>query len=82
MFSRGHSGASAYARVGVETGVMGANPHRLIAMSYQGAQQAIAQARMHLQQSNVPARGKAIGHAISIVESGLQAAQPSAESNR
>ncbi|AOJ14628.1 flagellar export chaperone FliS [Burkholderia vietnamiensis] len=73
MFSPGHAGASAYARVGVETGVMGASPHRLIAMLYQGARQAIALARMHLQQGNVAARGVAIGKAISIVESGLQA---------
>ncbi|WDD95652.1 flagellar export chaperone FliS [Burkholderia sp. FERM BP-3421] len=72
MFSPGHAGASAYARVGVETGVMGANPHRLIAMLYQGARQAIALARMHLQQGNVAARGDAIGKAIRIVENGLQ----------
>jgi flagellar protein FliS len=72
MFSPGHSGANAYARVGVETGVMGASPHRLIVMLYQGARQAIAQARMHLQQANVPGRGEAIGKAIQIVESGLQ----------
>jgi flagellar protein FliS len=72
MFSPGHSGANAYARVGVETGVMGASPHRLIVMLYQGARQAIAQARMHLQMGNVPARGSAIGKAIQIVESGLQ----------
>jgi flagellar secretion chaperone FliS len=72
MFSPGHSGANAYARVGVETGVMGASPHRLIVMLYQGARQAIAQARMHLQQGNVAARGEAIGKAIQIVESGLQ----------
>lgn len=72
MFSPGHSGANAYARVGVETGVMGASPHRLIVMLYQGARQAIAQARMHVQQGNVPARGEAIGKAIHIVESGLQ----------
>ncbi|MEZ0605116.1 flagellar export chaperone FliS [Paraburkholderia sp. IW21] len=72
MFSPGHSGANAYARVGVETGVMGASPHRLIVMLYQGARQAIAQARMHLQMGNVPARGEAIGKAIQIVESGLQ----------
>jgi flagellar protein FliS len=52
---------------------MGASPHRLIAMLYQGARQAIALARMHLQQGNVPARGEAIGKAIGIVESGLQA---------
>ena len=74
MFSPGHAGASAYARVGVETGVMSANPHRLIAMLYQGARQAIALARMHMQQNNVPARGEAIGKAIRIVESGLQQA--------
>lgn len=51
---------------------MSASPHRLIAMLYQGARQAVALARMHMQQSNVPARGEAIGKAIRIVESGLQ----------
>jgi len=60
--------------VGVQTGVIGASPHRLIVMLYQGARQAIAQARMHLQQNNVGARGAAIGKAISIIESGLQQA--------
>ncbi len=74
MFTPGHAGASAYARVGVETGVMGASPHRLIAMLYQGARQAIAHARLHLQQGNVAAPGEAIGKAIRIVESGLQQA--------
>lgn len=76
MFSPGHAGANAYARVGVQTGVMGANPHRLIVMLYQGARQAIAQARMHLQQGGVTAvaaRGEAISKAIRIIESGLQA---------
>ncbi|AFR14111.1 Flagellar protein FliS [Burkholderia pseudomallei] len=53
---------------------MGASPHRLIAMLYQGARQAIAHARLHLQQGNVAARGEAIGKAIRIVESGLQQA--------
>ena len=74
MYSPGHAGANAYARVGVQTGVMGASPHRLIVMLYQGARQAIAQARMHLQQNNVGARGAAISKAISIIESGLQQA--------
>ncbi|HMC45081.1 MAG TPA: flagellar export chaperone FliS [Caballeronia sp.] len=72
MFSQAHGGANAYARVGVQTGVMGASPHRLVAMLYQGARQAIAQARMHMQQGNIPARGEAISKAISIIESGLQ----------
>jgi flagellar secretion chaperone FliS len=72
MFSPGHSGANAYARVGVETGVMGASPYRLTAMLYQGARKAIAQARMHLQQGNVGPRGEAVSKAIRIVENGLQ----------
>jgi flagellar secretion chaperone FliS len=73
MFSQGHAGASAYARVGVETGVMGANPHRLILMLYQGARQAIAQARMHLQQGNIGPRGEAVNKAMGIIAGGLQA---------
>ncbi|MDR5737197.1 MULTISPECIES: flagellar export chaperone FliS [unclassified Caballeronia] len=74
MYSQGQAGANAYARVGVQTGVMGASPHRLIVMLYQGARQAIAQARMHQQQNNIGARGAAITKAINIVESGLQQA--------
>ncbi|MFL9922544.1 flagellar export chaperone FliS [Paraburkholderia fungorum] len=72
MFSPGHAGANAYARVGVETGVMGASPHRLTALLYQGARQAIARARMHLQQGNVSDRGRAISNATRIIENGLQ----------
>jgi flagellar protein FliS len=74
MYSHGHTGANAYARVGVQTGVMGASPHQLIVMLYQGARQAIAQARMHVQQNNVSARGASISKAINIIESGLQQA--------
>ncbi len=72
MFSPGHAGANAYARVGVETGVMGASPHQLIAMLFQGARKAIAQARMNLQIGEVGRRGEAISKAIRIIESGLQ----------
>ncbi|APA86308.1 flagellar export chaperone FliS [Paraburkholderia sprentiae WSM5005] len=72
MFSPGHAGANAYARVGIETSVMGASPHRLTVLLYQGARQAIAQSRMYLQQGNVAERGMAISKAIRIIESGLQ----------
>lgn len=72
MYSPAQSGANAYARVGVETGVMGASPHRLIALLYQGARQAIARARMHLQMGNVGPRGESISKAIRIIEAGLQ----------
>jgi flagellar secretion chaperone FliS len=72
MYSPGHAGANAYARVSVQTGVMGASPHRLIVLLYQGARQSIAQARMYLQQNNVGARGAAVSKAMNIIETGLQ----------
>jgi flagellar protein FliS len=51
---------------------MGASPHRLIAMLFQGARKAIAQARLNLQLGEVGRRGEAIGKAIQIIEQGLQ----------
>lgn len=74
MFSPAQSGANAYASVGVSTGVMGASPHKQIALLYEGARRAIAQARMHLQMGNVGPRCEAVSKAIRIVESGLQLA--------
>ncbi|WJF90474.1 flagellar export chaperone FliS [Paraburkholderia bonniea] len=74
MFSPGNAAANAYAKVGLQTGVMGASPHRLIVMLYQGARQAIALGRMHLQNGRVAERGAAISKAIMIIENGLQQA--------
>lgn len=67
-------GAKAYARVGVESGVMSANPHQLIVMLFDGAQASIRAARIHMQGGNVAEKGKAISKAIDIVNTGLAAA--------
>lgn len=67
-------GAGAYARVGVESGVMSASPHQLIVMLFDGAQAAIRTARLHMQAGNVAEKGKAISKAIDIVNMGLLAA--------
>lgn len=67
-------GANAYARVGVESGVMSASPHQLIVMLFDGAQAAIRAARLHMQAGNIAERGKAISKAIDIVNMGLLAA--------
>ena len=67
-------GAGAYARVGVESGVMSASPHQLIVMLFDGAQAAIRTARLHMQAGNVAEKGKAISKAIDIVNQGLLAA--------
>ena len=67
------TGASAYARVGVESGAMSASPHQLIAMLFDGAQTAIGQARYHIGTGDIAAKGNAISKAVSIVDSGLKA---------
>jgi len=67
-------GAAAYARVGVESAVMSATPHRLISMLFDGAQASIRAARLHMQNGDVAEKGKAISRAIDIVNQGLLAA--------
>ena len=67
-------GANAYARVGVESGVMSADPHKLIVMLFDGAQASIRAARIHMQAGNVSEKGKAISKALDIINNGLAAA--------
>ncbi len=66
-------GASAYAKVGIETGVVAASPHKLIVMLFEGAVVAITNATQHLANNDIPAKGQAISKAIAIVENGLRA---------
>lgn len=77
-YSRGSAaygrGANAYARVGVESGVMSADPHRLIVLLFEGAQTAIRAARIHMQNGNIGEKGKAISKALDIINNGLAAA--------
>ena len=73
MFGSPKSGASAYATVGVETGVAAASPHKLIVMLYDGALVAVATAQQHMKAGNIAAKGKSISQAIAIIESGLRA---------
>lgn len=73
MFGAMNSGAAAYAKVNVETGVTAASPHKLIMMLFDGAMVSIASAIRHMQAGEVPAKGQAISRAISIIENGLRA---------
>lgn len=63
----------AYAKIGVESGVVSADPHKLIAMLYQGALLAIAGARNGIMCKDIPAKGTAISKAIAIIDEGLKA---------
>jgi flagellar protein FliS len=73
MFGSSQSGANAYAKVGMETGVIAANPHKLIIMLFEGAQIALNNALQQMQAGNIPEKGKAISKAIMIIENGLRA---------
>lgn len=64
--------AQAYAKVGVETGVAAANPHRLILMLYDGAIDALAKAQVHLAAGQVAEKGQAVTKAIAIIDEGLR----------
>ncbi|SFP44505.1 flagellar protein FliS [Geopseudomonas sagittaria] len=74
MVTSSMRGAAAYARVGVESSVMSATPHRLIGMLFDGAQASIRAARLHMHNGDVAEKGKAISRAIDIVNQGLLAA--------
>lgn len=64
--------AKAYSMIGVETGVAAASPHSLILMLYDGATQAIAEARRHLDAGAIPEKGRAVSRAIAIIDEGLK----------
>jgi flagellar protein FliS len=65
--------ANAYARIGVESGILSASPHQRIVMLFDGYQTSIRVARLHLKAGNIAEKGKAITKAINIVSQGLRA---------
>ncbi|MEP6878530.1 MAG: flagellar export chaperone FliS [Nitrosospira sp.] len=69
----GLNGVSAYARVGLETGVVAASPHKLILMLYEGARIALSSGLTHMRNNEINAKGEAISKAITIISSGLRA---------
>lgn len=73
MYSTMNNAISAYQRIGVETGIEAADPHKLILMLFEGAQEALAKARIHIQRQEIPEKGKMISKAIMIIDHGLKA---------
>ena len=65
------SALSFYKQVNSQTGVVDADPHRLIQLLLDGALDRIAQAKGALIAGDTPAMGEALGKAIGIL-SGLQ----------
>ena len=82
MFASAYPSQSAFARrlsagmyqqVGVESQLVGATPHHLVAMLFEGFMEALAQARGAMQSGDMAVKGTAIGRAVRIVEEGLRA---------
>lgn len=73
MFGTMQRGVNAYAKVGLETGVVSASPHKLVVMLFDGALVAVLSAIMHMKAGNVEEKGAAISKAILIIGSGLRA---------
>ncbi|MCO5400274.1 flagellar export chaperone FliS [Ralstonia soli] len=63
----------AYAKIGIETSVVDANPHRLIAMLFEGARSAINQALLATRAGDVLVKVRAFDKAVSIIGQGLRA---------
>jgi len=73
MFGSMQRGVNAYAKVGLETSVISASPHKLIVMLYDGALAAIKSAASHMAAGNIAEKGAAISKALDIINNGLRA---------
>ena len=72
MFGGFGNRAAAYAKVGVETGVSTADPHKLILMLFDGALLQVRSAGVAMQSKDIPGKGMAISKAIEIIVNGLK----------
>lgn len=73
MFGMMRNPAESYAKVGVESAVSTADPHRLIMMLFDGALAALSQARIHMEAGDIPKKGVSISKAIDLISNGLRA---------
>jgi len=73
MFGSPQRGVNAYAKVGLETNISAASPHALVIMLYDGAMTAIMKGLANMRIGNIAEKGRAISHAITIIDNGLRA---------
>jgi flagellar protein FliS len=73
MFGSNRNPTGAYADLARESDVRGASPHRLVILLFEGAQSAIAVAKVHAVAGRFAERGVHISKAIDIIANGLKA---------
>jgi flagellar protein FliS len=62
---------AAYQQIGVSTSVDGASPHKLVSLLFDALQSEIIAARGAIQRGDIAEKGRAIGHAVRILQEGL-----------
>lgn len=65
--------AGAYQQVGVQTSVASASAHQLVSLLFDAYFATLLRARFAMQNNDVAAKGRAIAHAVRIVDEGLKA---------
>lgn len=71
MFTQAHA-INQYTKVGIETGVVAANPAKLVVMLYEGAVVAAHSAIHHMNKKEISQKSAMVSKAIMIIESGLR----------
>lgn len=72
-FSSHAQRSTLYTKIGLETDVHSASPHRLIAMLFDGAFDAMNQAAAAIQNGNIEMKTRALSRAVRIIDEGLGA---------
>ncbi len=73
MFPNFFDPAAAYRKVGLETQLESASPHKLVVMLFDGAVVAVGNAQRYMENKEIAAKGQSISKAIDIIANGLQA---------
>lgn len=71
--SRAHRASHLYSKVGVETDVLSASPHRLVAMLFDGLFEAMNQGLGAIQTRNTELKNRSLSRAVRILDEGLKA---------
>lgn len=64
--------ANTYRAVDIESSVLGSNPHQLVGLIFSTLLQSLAKAKVAIQGRDTPAKVRAIGHSLRLLEEGLK----------
>ncbi|MEI6268654.1 MAG: flagellar export chaperone FliS [Methylococcaceae bacterium] len=68
----GKAVTKSYANISLETSVSTANPHQLITLLLEAILVSIVKAKYHMQKQEIEEKGKAINHAVTMIDGGLR----------